>query len=163
MALTAALTQVNQANFGNPTTFTLAVSNSGTDAVNVTGIAPWARARRGPHAPVNIMTPQVFPGVSVPQVGGSQFNVQVPGSGTVYFSFGACFYGPGIKGGPTQPQDVFMVGCDLNASDGTSFSAGSLMVALNSPSFGPGSQPPNPTVLTGQLNYSSPANSGLGL
>lgn len=163
MALTAALTQVNQANFGNVTNFTLAVSNSGSDAVNVTGISPWARTPSGVAAPCNLVGPQVFPGVSVPQVGGSQFNVQIPGLGTVYFGFSGSFFGPGIKGGPTQPQNVFSVGCDLTASDGTSFSAGSLLVALNSPTFGKGSQPPNPAVSVGQLNYSSPANSGLGL
>lgn len=163
MALTAVLTQTSQANMGTPTNFTLAITNPSGAAINVTSIQPKVTTPSGAVASCQVSGPYAFPGVSVPQVGGSQFNVQVDAAATVYFAFQVAFTGAALSGtGAATP--TFTVGADCLGSDGAAFSPGGIVVNLSRPVFGlsPGA-PPNKSPNVGGVDFSTPVNSGLAL
>lgn len=165
MAMTSVLTQTNMATFGNPTNFLLAVSNSAVSAVNVYSISPTVKTPAGqPIVACAISGPVAPPGVGAAQVGGSQFNVQVGASSTVYFNFQVTFYGPAVAGATACPQGVFQVSADILASDGTMFTPPPIQVELNQPVWGlPPGIPPNATAVVSSLNFATPANSALTL
>jgi hypothetical protein len=142
----------------------LAVINPTGAAINVTSINPTVRTPSGVAASANIVGPFASTTTSVPQVGGSQFNVQVPANSTVNFPFQISFFGTALAGsGPATPTPVFSVGCDCYGSDAATFSAPPLTVSLNRPNFGPppGVPPNKAPVVPGGLDFSTPANSGL--
>lgn len=166
MAMIATLAQTAPAIMGQPATFVMAVNNTGASAVNVTGIQPFATLPNGtPATSVTVGQPFAPAGTNVAQVGGAQFNVQVGASGTVYFTFGAQFFGPAVVGTPVTPSPTYLVGANCIASDGTVFAPVPLQAVLSRPVFGrsPGSPPNSAPSLYGQLNFSTPSNSALGL
>lgn len=162
MATVATLTQVAQANMGQATPFTLAVQNTGGAAILVQGIQLTARTGNG-QTPAPCVFGQItaFPAASSPQVNGSQFNVSIGAGATTYFNFSASFFGPGLKGGPTQPQNTFLVQAFVTDSVNGVTSSTQRQVILNAPIDG--GLPENPAVSTGQLNFSTAQNSALAL
>lgn len=166
MAMIATLAQTSPAILGMPCNFTLAIQNTGGSAVNVTSIQAFARTTAGlPAFGVNLSPVTAPPGTSLASaVGGTQFVVQVTAGATVYFTLRAQMFAPAIIGGKAMGTSVFQIGALCLASDGSVFSAPDLTIDLSLPVFGvsPGS-PPNPPVSVGQLNFSTPVNSGLGL
>jgi len=160
MAMTAVLTQTSMAIFGSVTNFVLAISNSAGVPVNVLSVTPTVKTPAGlPTTAHNISGPVSPPGVGAAQVDGSQFNVQVPAGGTVYFNFHVSFFGPAVSGVPAMPQSIFQVGADCYASDGSVFTPPPLQVELNQPTWGqPGGSPPNAAAFVPSLNFSVPAN-----
>lgn len=166
MAMLATVTQTQPAIFGQPATFMLAVQNTGGSAVNVTSIQPQVTLPTGaPATSFNLSGPYAPPGTSVAQVGGSQFNVQVGAGSTVNFPFQVSFFGPAVAGGPGAPSPTYLVGANCAASDGSIFGPGAIQANLSRPIFGraPGA-PPNPApAVGGQVNFSTPSNSGLAL
>lgn len=168
MAMTATITQPRPAIAGQPTYFILNVANSGVSQVSVNSVQQRVTNPAGGNLPgmpfnLGIVTAQgVSP--SVPQQGGSQFNVPVPGGGSVNFSFTIQFYGPLVTGTATQPQSQFLVSADIMTSDGSVFNpVPAPIIDLNTPIWGQPGSPPNIVPLTGQLNFSTLANSGLAL
>ena len=157
MAVTSTLTQVAAAQMGVPTTFVLAVTNGGASAVTVTSVLPVVRRPDG----LPFGACRVGQVAAAGQVGpNSQYNVSVGASSTTYFSFQVSFYGPVIEGSPTQPSMAYVVDCVCAYSDNTS-STSPLEGQINAPAFGEPGTPPDPVPLIGQLNFSSPVNSGL--
>jgi hypothetical protein len=169
MAMTATLVQTETAILSSGgTTFVLTVANSSGSQVNVNSIQPTITTQNGlplgPSLPCNIGA-IVAPGSqpSVAQVGGSQFNVPVPATGSTIFTFNIQFFGPAINGGPTQPSSVFLVAATVQSSDGSVFSSNALIVDLNTPVWGQFGSPPNLVPVPGQLIFSTVANGGLAM
>lgn len=167
MAMTSTITQSQSAQMGSPTTFVVAVINGGGGQVKIQSMQPTVKKPDGTLYTACTIGPLIATAqLGVAVVGGSQFNVPVAGSATVYFSFQVVFFGPAILGGPTQPSQTYLVDCINSYDDNTTSGCLSPILGnLNQPSGGVvgGGSPPNPTVLIGQLNYSSPLNSGLAL
>lgn len=165
MAMSALLTQQYQANFGSPTNFTAAITNTSGATVNVNSIQPMATEKNGARAACcNFGTVAAPPGTSIAQVGGSQFNVAVLAGATVYFQFSASFFGGAVAGATALGNNVYLVSVMCQSSDGSVFQSPSLSVELNQPQFGlsPGSPPNAPVVIT-SLNFAVPANTAFTL
>lgn len=148
---------------GNPCTFTLAITNGGGAAVNIYSIQPQIKRPDGQlHTGHKVGVVAVSPQLAAANTGANQFNVPVNASATVYFTFDVVFYGPVITGGPTQPSMAYVVDCLCSYSDGTSSGCLSpIQGSVNSPQFGTAGSPPDPVPLVGQLNFSTPLNTGL--
>lgn len=164
MTMTAVIRKPQHAVFGQPTNFTLTVSNSGASPVNVNSISISVTNPDGTLATACTVGPVVTPtGTGLAAVGGYQFNVQVPNAGSYTFPFDAQFFGSGIAGSPALPQPTFVVSANILDSTGTTFSPPQLSVNLNRPVFGraPGAPPNQLPSVYGAVNFSTPANSGL--
>lgn len=166
MAMTAVLTQSQEAIAQQPCNFVLRVLNSSAvDVVNVENISITVRGPDGkPTLGTNIGTIAVAPGISVPQVGGSQFNVPVPVSSSMYFSFSIAFPSQGVGGTAAQSLGQFQVFCEVFTSDDAVFISPPLSVDVNMPLFGqPTGSPPNPATSIGSLQFMDPRNTSLAL
>lgn len=166
MAMTSTLTQSQTAQMGLPTNFVLAITNGGGAAVVVKSITPTVtRADGVKYDGCAISQMMASPSLSSALVGASQFNVSISAGATTYFAFSICFYGPAISGGPTAPNQQFLVDCFCSYDDATSSGCLSAkLVNLNQPQFGPApGAPPNPVPAIGQLDFQTPASSALAL
>lgn len=164
MTMTALIQKPRHAVFGQPTNFVLTVSNSGASPVNVNSISVTVTNPDGKLATACTVGPVVTPtGTGLAAVGGYQFNVQVPASGSYVFPFDCQFFGSGIAGSPAEPQPTFVVSANILDSTGTTFSPPQLSVNLNRPVFGtPPGAPPNQVPSNfGAVDFSTPKNSGL--
>lgn len=170
MAMTATITQVNNALPGQPTYFTVTISNSGATNVSLNALQPVVQNPLPTGAPsampcnIGIVTaPGTAP--SVPVAGGPQFNIPIVAGSSITLSFPIQFFGPLISGTPTQPYSLFQVTANIQTSDGSVFSPIPVPVlALNAPTWGLaassyGLAPP----ATGQLDFFTPVNTALGL
>lgn len=164
MTMTALLRKPNHAVFGQPTNFTLTVSNSGGSPVNVNSISISVTNPDGTLATACTVGPVVAPvGTGLAAIGGYQFNVQIPNAGSYVFPFDCQFFGTAVTGSPATPQPTFLVSANILDSTGTTFSPPQLSVNLNRPVFGlpPGAPPNQVPSVYGGLDFSTPKNSGL--
>lgn len=165
MALTSVLTRVNEAIMGQPTRFTLAVTNGGASAVSVTSVLPLVTSAAGQVGiPVVVAGPYVSPNESTPSTTGGQFNVSISAAGTHQFEFNVTLHGAAIRGAPSNAIGQFLVGVAITDSDGNVTGPPALEVAINYPTFGlPPGSPPNPDVAIGSLWFSDPQNAVFAL
>jgi hypothetical protein len=132
MAITAAITlsaSTVTSNQTPPSQAALTVTNTGANAVLVTGIAPTVV----PHG----QTPQsVAVGVGVAAFGGA-FAVSVPGSsGTLVFNFPVQAFAPTTTYGLAEPtQYQYDVGATVYTNDGSITAATTATLTVNNPAL----------------------------
>lgn len=182
MAMTVTVAQVGNAVFGSSTTFVATVANSSGGNVNLNALTPRVNLASG-QIYLGATIGQAYPSAqtSVAQNGGYQFNVIIPASGSVAFTFAVDFGCSPIAGATAvTPSYTFFVSVDCFSSDGSSFSGTAPATNLNLPTFGPANamgSPINqwpgsfPTIGTtptapgapGTLDFQNVFNSGLAL
>jgi hypothetical protein len=164
MTMTASLVQAQTAQMGMGTPYVLTVSNSSGSPVNVNSILVVITTPSG-NTNVSAVTSGPFPtvGQGIAQVGGSQWNVQVPANGSYNFSFGVIFFGPATSTYLAAPAQQYLVSANVQTSDGAVFTPPPVMTAVNQPQLGvinaPNYTAPNP----GQLVFQYPSQSSLTL
>lgn len=139
MAMSVTLTQTTPATFGTPTNYVATVSNSSGGNVNLNSMQPVVSLPNGqPYMGAVIGIPSPAGTVSIANTGGYQFNVVIPASGSVSFSFSIDFGGQAAAAGTlTEPDSAFIVSVGCFSSDGSVFSAQSAQTDVNLPTFGP--------------------------
>lgn len=151
MALFVTVSQAAAAMFGQPTNFIITATNTAADAIAVSSVSVAVVGGDGkPTTAVNVSPPTFPPGAS---------NSITGSSGTLVMPFSAAFFGSGVAGQASTPNNRFFLTATVTAGTLTTTSE-TIFVALASPVWG---APPNPTVTIQSLQFTSPYNSGNGL
>lgn len=139
MAMSVTLAQPFAATFGAPCTFVATVANSSGGNVNLNAMQPVVSLPNGQYyAGAVIGLPQPSAQTSIANTGGYQFNVVIPASGNVIFTFQVDFGCNAVAAGTAaSPQCAFVVSVNCYSSDGSSFSAQAPLTQLQLPIFGP--------------------------